>query len=268
MLNRLINTKARRKIVFGTGVGNPEYWSQVPGSYSNSAGWVEALNAVDYVGVRGPLSVSLLKDWGVTREVVELGDLALYFARDQIRQKPRSKVLGVNVGNTSNQLWGGSDSAFIDSLVTELTELGNRGWSFLFFPVTPKDMAMTEDTMRRLKGFKVECVKNYLDLDEYLNKLDTVDIFIGEKLHSVILAICTHTPSVMLEYRPKCRDFMASIAMEEFNVKTNALEPGLICDMVEDMFDKQTSLQERILVTVIPMKEKIINEANKILELG
>lgn len=38
----------------------------------------------------------------------------------------------------------------------------------------------------------------------YINLVSEMQAFVGLKLHAVVLAMCAHVPSILLEYRPKC----------------------------------------------------------------
>jgi polysaccharide pyruvyl transferase WcaK-like protein len=257
---------AKKKIVFGTGVANPEYWQTVDGFNSYASEWAEALNNTNYIGVRGPLSKKLLTEWGVAREIKIIGDPALLFLRDAIVRKKKNRILGVNVGFTGGLLWGGDDEAFLNKLVDELRVIGDRGWSFKFFPVYKKDIEITYKMMKLLKEYKVECVENYMDIDKFMDEMDNIDVFIGEKLHSVVLAICTHTPSMMLEYRPKCRDFMMSMDLNHLNVRTDQINRNQLVEIVEKLYDNLESEQDIIHEKAIVIKNKLIEEAKFIIQ--
>ena len=266
-LNKLKTLNTKKKVVFGTGVANPEFWTAIPGSYSAISEWVNELNTCDYIGVRGPLSKRLLTDWGVNKKVNVVGDPVLIFMRQHIFTKKRNKVVGVNVGFTNGQLWGGDDDRFICKLIRELKVLGSKGWSFKFFPVYYKDIDFIFKVMRMLKDYPVDYVEKYTDPNVFMHELNSVDVFIGEKLHSVVLAICTHTPSIMLEYRPKCRDFMMSLGMSHLNIRTDQIIQHQIVDIVEALYENLDNEQRKIDEKCNIIKKELIIEAEKICQL-
>jgi len=94
--------------------------------------------------------------------------------------------------------------------------------------------------------------------------MDDVDVFVGEKLHSVILAMCAHTPGVMLEYRPKCRDFMMSMGLGELNIKTDEITGGSISDRVEALYASLDSEQEKLHGRGMLYKKRLVSEAESI----
>lgn len=255
--------RAKKRIVFGTGVGLPEFREKVEGYTSPYVEeWVQALNSADYIGVRGPLSLKQLKKWGVKKDIVLLGDPVLFLADDVITKKQKSKILGVNIGFTNGRLWGGDDNIFFEQLIQQLKILGRKGWAFKFFPVVTKDVAFIKKAIEALSEFHVMYVDNFLSLNTFLSEMRSVDIFVGEKLHSVILAICTHTPSIMLEYRPKCLDFMLSMNLEKLNVRTDQLFDDTIVEMVKELYDSIDKEQERLFEKTILMKRGLIETAS------
>jgi len=47
---------------------------------------------------------------------------------------------------------------------------------------------------------------------------------VAERLHAAVLAAAVGTPFVALEYRPKVRDFAASVGFEEYTLRTDDLD--------------------------------------------
>lgn len=263
-LDQLNKVSGRKKVVFGTGVSDPEYWNTTENKFNSISGWVDLLESVDYLSVRGPRSKKILESWGVKREVNVIGDPALYFLRESIVRKKHQKVLGVNVGFTKNLLWGGRDDYLLEVVSKGLKVLSGMGWSFKFFPVVSGDLKAIDQVVNILPSDKVKIVSKFDDVSAYLSEMDEIDIFIGEKLHSVILSICSHTPSIMLEYRPKCRDFMESIDLGIWNIRTNEITDEGIVSLVSELYEKTEEMQDYIETTVRPMRDTLIAASNYI----
>jgi len=263
-LYKLKNIKAKKKVVFGTGVADPEFWSRIPGSYSSVTEWMNQLNNFDYIGVRGPLSKKILLDWGVIKDIKIIGDPALYFLNHRIFKKRKKKCLGINIGFLNGKCWGGDDYKFLTELISELRILGKRGWCFKFFPVYSEDVGFISLAVNMLSGFNVKVVKNYLNVNLFMNELQEVDIFIGEKLHSVVIALCAHTPSIMLEYRTKCRDFMMSIEMEHLNIPINAIQRQQLVELVENIYKNVEYEQKIINEKIMSLKNQLSAESKRI----
>jgi len=97
--------------------------------------------------------------------------------------------------------------------------------------------------------FLEEILKKYeafLDLNATLDALEKQDVFVGEKLHSVIFANCVYTPSIMLEYRTKCRDFMVSINRQEWISRTDDLDVNLVFEQLCELYENVDKHQRHI----------------------
>jgi polysaccharide pyruvyl transferase WcaK-like protein len=86
----------------------------------------------------------------------------------------------------------------------------------------------------------------YVDPNRFMARVSKMEAFVGLKLHSVILAMCAHVPSIMLEYRPKGLDFMASLGLEQFNVRTSDVEPSALFELLSELVGRGTHWSEMI----------------------
>jgi len=232
-LQKLEQYPSPLKVAFGCGVMNPEYWLQIPSHVDLRNEWVSQLNTFDYISVRGPISRQILSDWGVRRNVRVIGDPVLYIADNKVVEKKRRKSLGVNLGVSRGQVWGGDEERVLRDVVRELKVLKARGWSFKFFPVWEADMEYIRRAAALLEEKNPYIIEDFLNTDVFMNELRSVDVFVGEKLHSVVLAACTCTPVIMIEYRPKCRDFMASMDLEKNNVRCDQIFENRLVELIE-----------------------------------
>ena len=91
-----------------------------------------------------------------------------------------------------------------------------------------------------------------------------VDIFIGEKLHSVVLALCTYTPSIMISYAPKCDDFMESVNLHEYTIRTDQLDIERTLYMIESFEVDIPAYQQRIYEEINALKKKFISSATEL----
>jgi polysaccharide pyruvyl transferase WcaK-like protein len=205
---------AERCFVFGTGVANPEFWEgrKLAGGAAwrdNLVPWVDLLRKCDYVGVRGPLSQRILTDAGLTNVEV-IGDPVLTFADGSRDMRYREKTLGLNVGVGAGHTWGEDEASVVKRLAELASFAKDAGWRVVWFVVWPKDYAVTHSAAKE-SGTEEHIRAIYRDHAQYLDLVSESSVFVGIKLHAVVLATCAGVPSIMLEYRPKCRDYMESI---------------------------------------------------------
>ncbi len=250
---RSAQKKGRPTFVFGAGVRSPSYWNRITGAKNSLAEWIECLHKAVFTGVRGPFSQELLERQGFNKAEV-IGDLALSLAKPEVNRKPHEKRIGINIGVSNGLIWGGDEQAVLDLMTEFLNTMLDRNWQVTFFPVWHKDLPYIRKAASRLKK-PVKILKNYLSIENVFEYLDQCDIVIGEKLHSVILAMAAYTPSIMLEYRPKCADYMASMDLSEFNMRTDQLDLDKLIDLVEKLYADLDGYQDFIAQKVKRYKQ-------------
>jgi len=242
MLKRISDDNIPKKIVFGTGVANHIFWKDVPASYGKVDDWVNALNNVFYLSVRGPISAQILKGHKVMRDIHVIGDPVLYFTREISRPKSRLKRLGVNIGYALNEnkkgfMWGRDEGLFFSKFMDFIETMIIDDWQIEFIPMNKEDETLIDDLLLK-DGLqkKVKVFRNYMSTQKTIDRMEGFDVFVGQKLHATILAYCANTPAVMVEYRPKCRDFMSSIDMEHFNLRTDEFNVEKCKALVDELY--------------------------------
>src|SRR5690606_34811502 len=95
-------------------------------------------------------------------------------------------------------------------------------------------------------GITARMHKPYLSRDKTLKAMEQQDVFIGEKLHSVVLANCAYTPAIMLEYRTKCRDYMLLTEQESLTFRTDRLDLGEIYPALVALYGDVSSHQRHL----------------------
>ena len=214
-------------VVFGTGVEEPSFW---PGE-STIDDWKPLLARCRFVGVRGPHSAELLGNIGINGiEVV--GDPVLTFALEDINTTPIPDSVGLNLGTADGRVWGDENRIRNEMIALAKTARG-AGWRVEWFVVWPMDLDVTRQAAEASgtsQHIHVICENHEL----FIRHVRRLSVFVGMKLHATILATCALTPSVMLEYRPKCRDYMQYIGQEEFSVRTDEFRAGTVWDILSE----------------------------------
>lgn len=212
-------------IVFGSGVEEPSFWS---GELSLES-WKPVLEQCRFIGVRGPLSAELLGDIGL-KSVQIVGDPVLAFALEDVNTAPIPDSVGLNFGMSDGKVWG--DEGRICREMTALAKTAREsGWRVEWFVVWPRDLEITRQAAEA-SGTPQHIHLIYEDHALFIRQVRRLSVFVGMKLHATVLATCALTPSVMLEYRPKCRDYMQSICQEEFSFKTDFFRAGAVWEIL------------------------------------
>jgi polysaccharide pyruvyl transferase WcaK-like protein len=222
----------RPLLMLGAGVEDPVF----QGRHSFSSGgelrrWVPLLREFDRVTVRGPRSARLLWDAGVEAAVV--GDPALLLRPPLVEVE--TGLLGVNLGYGSD-LWSHSQLTVLKEVAPVLRHLARAGWRFRFLIANLEDAQWTRFcvALAQLPSGSYEEVIAVRP-EVYLAAVAPCELLVGQRLHAVVLAAAAGVPSVMLEYQPKCRDFMESIGAVERSLRTDRLRARALLEVVETL---------------------------------
>lgn len=238
--------------IFGAGVRNPIFWDNIKDEKISISAWVASLNKCAFVGVRGPLSKKILSEHGYHNAEV-IGDPAILCAGEFIKPKNGNRVLGINIGISGGKVWGNEED-ILYFIVRYSKAMIAGGWRIKFLPVWNKDIPYIQEACRRI-GKDIEVFSEYHSITKTMAFLEHCDLFVGEKLHSVILSMAAYTPSIMLEYRPKCLDFMMSMGLEEFNMRTDQLSLEKLVHLSQVLSDNSRHYQDMMFNRIKEFRE-------------
>jgi polysaccharide pyruvyl transferase WcaK-like protein len=220
---------ATRNLV-GVGVEDPSFNGVHSFSgHGELARWSSTLREFSRVTVRGPRSAELLADVGVDAQVV--GDPALLLAPETALAGPRAgSTIAVSLGY-GDDLWGHDHEQVIAVVVGVLSQLVKEGWGVRLIVMNKSDLRHATRVQTALDGYDV-VVRSPTTAAEYFEATADCSVMLAERLHAGVLASCADLPAVMLEYQPKCRDFMRSIGADDLCVRTDALSVSGLLGLV------------------------------------
>ncbi len=172
--------------------------------------------------------------------------------------------LGLNIGQADGCMWGSEDTV-LDEYVKLATLARQAGWRVKWFVVYPPDLSITEKAAQ-LSGTSGEIQKIYTDVGQYLELVRTLSTFVGMKLHATALASCAYVPSVMLEYRPKCRDFMQSSGQDEMTVRTDRFKAEEVWEIVSALNSKRQAASRALYNAINPLSKAQQSKADELME--
>jgi len=251
----LFSQHAKTKVAFGTGVGSIGEAAAAPAWLKQ---WHSLLTGFDYIGVRGMQSKEALATLGIDAEVI--GDSACSWAVNK-RQASKRQVMGVNIGAKKELLPSDKMAEYAQFIKNK----GKEGWAVEFYIVNPSDESMTKAFAASCELSNVSFINIYSDTALYLQKVSSVEFFIGTRLHSVILAMCAGVPSIMLGYAPKAHDFMQSIEMDGFNLEVSLLTSEKLEQLSNELLSRKQDLSIDILARIGYYKDLQTERAKQII---
>jgi polysaccharide pyruvyl transferase WcaK-like protein len=93
---------------------------------------------------------------------------------------------------------------------------------------------------------------------DLLRELSRCSFFIGQRLHSVVLAHACNIPALALQYRPKVADYMSSLGMAEWSLSTADVSLNTLIDRCDEIEQKNAVIRSQLT--------KAIGERVRVLE--
>ena len=178
------------------------------------------------ISVRDPKSQELLKKTGVKRDVLLIGDPAFSLRKPKQKQPRTPKKIGVTAVPYYNAAYWpeGNDQAYqtyVNGMAKNLDAILDKEEMEVHFFATkfPQDADVTKDIAKQMRhGDKVVINDKNLPPQDILQVVRDMDIVIGTRLHSLILATDTETPIIAVSYHNKVNDFMQMAGLEDYVV--------------------------------------------------
>jgi hypothetical protein len=133
---------------------------------------------------------------------------------------------------TKGKLWGGSDESVVAAMAEASAGWRAEGREVVALASSPDDDGQILQIGERAGGALLPFVQGYLDPTAAIETVASADVVVGERLHACVIAAGVGTPFVPIEYRPKLRDFSASVGVEELVIRSDELTGGLLVEHV------------------------------------
>lgn len=249
-----------RWFMIGAGVEDPEFSGDARyTSAQEFARWAAIWERFPTLTVRGPRSAEILAEFGLTAEIV--GDPALLI--ESTAWDAEETVLDVLVNVTAGEdQWGGKALDWTQEVSALIEMLERDGLRIGFLSMESTDDEWVGRLMGRLG--RTYPVSRPTDLPALLDLLRSTRVLVGTRLHANIPAAAIGTPAVSLEYRPKCRDFMRSIAQERFCFRVDRLDRSELHGSVSYLLDHGPEISAAIEDRVVPLRDRLRQEVRSI----
>jgi len=254
-------TSTRPLFMIGAGVEDPVF--QGRHSFSSDgelARWVPLLREFDRVTVRGPRSARLLGDVGVEAEIV--GDPALLWSRPELEVEPG--LMAVNLGYGSD-LWSNSQVTVLKEIAPAIRRYYEAGWRFRFLIANLEDAQWSRFCIA-LAQLPPESYEEVVAVrpEVFLASVASCELIVGQRLHALVLAAAAGVPGIMLEYQPKCRDFMESIECSERSFRTDHLSAGQLIEALDELSSSRTVAAMKLECAVAEHRRRLSVEVSRL----
>ncbi len=260
-IERFESAVARSKagFVFGAGV-TPALDGPVPDWLKR---WGDVLRPLEYVGTRGPESAETLRRAGVNAQV--LGDPVCWFSQPPEYWKPEPRLIGMNIGTSHGHMYG-DERQVQDTFAQVARQLIATGHRVEFFCVWPDDLETTRRVAAEAGIAKPVIHEIYEGARAFQEAVRKVQVFVGIKLHACALAMCASVPTLMVEYRAKCREYAGTMGTEAFCLRSDTLDAGQMLEVVAQLEAHGTEVAAAMYPRAQAIKQRITALAQDILK--
>lgn len=177
-----------------------------------------------WAGVRGPLTLNILKSFGIEKKLHISGDPAFLLNKPtaNLKHKNHDKIIGVNWGTSYNNIYGNDEEKLANRMAKALNQLIYQGYKVYFYIVWGADIEATKRLYDKIENKKSVIVdeKRYNE-HELMQLMQQFSFTINFKLHANYLSLIANVPFIALGYRFKVFDFIESIQLEEMIISTD-----------------------------------------------
>lgn len=233
-----------KTIILGPGVADANFAGS-NGDIVDVLAWKLFLDKSTFVSVRGELSKKQLELWEVKNEIYILHDPVVYYAKHAILPKNKSKKIAINFAFIGNKIYGKNPKLieeFANGIVQLLIE---NGWEIFLYPTTKSDLNYMQNVIGLKKHKEIKVYEDYINIDKSLSFIESMDVFLGQRLHSIIFAACVYTPFHAIEYEPKTSDFLITTGFENYLTRTDNLNINKAFHTIIELYNNIDKEQEK-----------------------
>lgn len=222
------------------------------------------VNRVNVITVRDYESGEDLKQFGVTKApIIVTADPAvtippesidLTIGRDILSalQVSLTKTIAISVRTWKKEL-------HYKSVLAQVADhYASQGWNILFLPMQyPADLAPSQEIMSMMKH-KASLIDKPINFKEIMSIIGNVELVLGMRLHSIILAAVMSVPFVGVSYDPKIERFIERLEMYSAG-HIKDIDPQKVIHYIDETLENKEATKELLAAK---MKE-IIRQAQQ-----
>lgn len=240
---------------FGTGLAFTD--DEITSRSESYCRWSKILKHADEVHLRGSQSVKICHDMGCKHAAV-FGDFAFLLHDQQLPitdHRTRSNTIGLNFG-----LCLGDQERFENSCARLIQTLNKKHYLVIHI-VRDNDNESTHRILKiaNIPSSKYTIEQHYFDPAAFMNSVKNYRAFIGLKMHAAGLAMVAGVPTLMIAYKPKCFDFMATLGERKDLLIDFPLNVDQTVSRLEQLLDiPQHSIVTNKIAAIAEQQRKVL----------
>ncbi len=176
--------------------------------------------------------------------------------------------------------WPNADESayrhYLQNMAEIITEVQRQFDAHILFFATnhPNDLLPAQEVRALLSPHgrdNIEIIENRMTIPEMLALLDSLDLFIGTRLHSLLLAWIANVPSLALAYQPKVAHFYRRVHMDaylfELAPKTS-VPPTQIVMRLREMHEQHDAFQRRMQIEMAQLRQEAMRSIDMAVEIA
>ena len=212
---------------------------------------VNVLRGFDIISARENISFDLLRKHQIDNVILSI-DHALLL-RGAIHKKESSDfILGFTLRKwLDKKKWEQFEDQFLNAM-----EYFSKDKNILFQPIVQVrgikygefDISITQRMSALLgkRGFRALPIKEVENVDEALLAYANMDLLLGMRMHSNILAALSGTPFVAISYEHKTEGIAELLGMKEYSIPCNKISAGSLFELLERAYQSRDELSKKI----------------------
>ncbi len=202
----------------------------------------KVLNRVDYLSVRDQNSKAFLENIGIKDNEINIIDDPVFGLNPIKSEHEQSKKKNNELQNIGVSVRNWHSSQYLDPLVDFLNKIGKK--NNISITIIPFHQGKDVKISKELQGMlEVDSkVRKYTDdLDQVNEFYNTLDLFIGVRLHSLIFSTVNGIPLIGISYDPKTDSLI-----EELGYQEKITTDNITVDKLERSYNEIMNNQDKI----------------------
>ena len=230
-----------------------------------------ALSMCDYISLRDPESMEVIKNLGVDTEktrttisvdpafTIEPSDATEVLAAEGLQGG--KKYFGV-----SCRAWRFNEANFVGKMA-KIIEEKSRAYGLVpvYIPMHPNDYNILKEIAAKTSVESVMLSKVY-DVRQLMGICESLQFVMSMRLHTLIYAVAVGTPIIGLAYDPKVKNFVAYADLD-MHLDTSNLDEVALSKMIDEIWDNYDDVKEKIAKEAARLKALSGDDAKMAVQL-